>query len=34
MTLLSTLYSGHTTDDPLIPCLEISSPAFAEPIRN
>ena len=34
MTILSQVYSGHDTADPLIPCLEISSSAFAEPIRN
>ena len=34
MTILAQVYSGHTTDDPLIPCLEIDSPAFSEPIRN
>lgn len=34
MTILAQVYSGHETADVLIPCLEISSSAFAEPIRN
>lgn len=34
MTILSRVYSGHTVDDPLIPCLEIFSDGFPDRILN